>query len=136
MSIKPSCCVLVLAWTCRRSRAVFLQQEQERQQREQRGQERQQQHPRPADAPRATSEAGVQRVCSRSQLIERQDWAPGQPVLLGCAFMVLLAVVTWNLLHVGVTWLLPRLDELGPAGLVAGFASEHGLAASCFPQGG
>ena len=59
---------------------------------------------------------------------------PCQPLLLLVAFMLLLCLLTWNLLHLCMAGLLPVLDNLGPHGLVGAVAGQHGLAAACFPQ--
>lgn len=57
---------------------------------------------------------------------------PGQPAVLGAAFLFLLAIMTWNVLHLCMGWLMPVLDGSEAHGLIAHVAGQHGLAASCF----
>jgi hypothetical protein len=57
---------------------------------------------------------------------------PSQPVVLGAAFLFLLAIMTWNGLHLCMGWLMPVLDGSGGYGFITHVAGQHGLAASCF----
>jgi hypothetical protein len=46
----------------------------------------------------------------------------------------MLAIVSWNLLHVSIGWLLPVLNADRTEGFVAWLATKHGFAGSCFSQ--
>lgn len=129
-----TCVCCVLAVTCRRSRAAFLQQQEEQEQDQQQEQEQEEEQVGTASTDHASSSrARVQRACSRSELMPSVR-TPGtlHPVVLGGAFMVLLGIVSWNLLHLGAAWLVSSLDRLGPHRFVSELASEHGWAGSCF----
>lgn len=67
---------------------------------------------------------------------ESLDHMTGQPVVLGCAFYLLLALMSWNVLHLCMNWMMPVLDSIWPHAAVARLASQHGMAGRCFQQPG
>lgn len=53
--------------------------------------------------------------------------------MLGGSFLALLMLLSWNVLHVCIDWLMPAVEGLGWFdGAVEWLAVQHGLAAGCF----
>lgn len=81
-----------------------------------------------------SSEGSSGAACRRLGGAEALDHMPGQPVVLGCAFYLLLALMSWNVLHLCMNWMMPVLDSKWPHAAVARLASQHGMAGRCFQQ--